>query len=343
MALGCDFNSPCLVLSNYRCVMPHADRPGLDDIGQRMTIRMHHPEGGYRDILGTLESPTSIRKRDGTVVHFAPDEIAIWRKIPPPIDRAGRGAPLSLRIREMELAANATWPAGEQVALGDWILRATGKFTMRANSALALGNPDVDLQEAIKKVIDFYEARNLTPVIHIALPTYADLDAALEDLGWQEEVTALVMVRDIEFKPLESSNPGIWESSDVPSDEWSALQDDHGVREIMLRAPAIYASLKIDGELIAVGRTANFEKWTTLTRLFVRPDYRGRGYGKDLVQYLLNEAYTRGATKALLQVNIGNTGAIQLYKNMGFKPHHTYKYRSYKPAPTQTISTHAEC
>lgn len=314
---------------------PYSDRPGIEDVGQRMTIRMHDPDGGYRDILGTLESPTTVRKRDGSVVSFDPDRIALWRKIAPRVDRAGKGSPLSLRIDEIERAASATWPATEQVALGDWVLRATGKFTMRANSALALGDPHIEMNEAINQVVEFYKERNLTPTIHIALPTYVELDALLERKGWVEKIIVHVMVEDISTVETPHTNLGVWEFSNVPSDEWIRFQKDEGTREIMVRYPAIYAGLRVDGEIVAAGRTANYEKWTVLTRLLVRSDYRGKGLGKELVIRLMEEASNAGATKALLQVDSKNAAAIGLYKKLGFTLHHAYKYRLLQPSASK--------
>jgi GNAT superfamily N-acetyltransferase len=296
-----------------------------------MTIRMHDPAGGYRDILGILETPTSIRRRDGSVVSFDPDRIALWRKIPPRVDRAGKGSPLTLRIEEIERTASATWPASEQVALGDWILRASGKFTMRANSVLALGEPHIEMHEAIDKVVEFYNKRGLTPTFHIALPTYVELDALLESKGWSEKIIVHVMVADISLGQLPRAEKYVWEFSKKLSDEWIHLQNDAGAKEIMERYPAIYAGLRINDSLVAVGRAANFEKWTVLTRLFVRPDSRGRGLGRDLITALLHEASARGATKALLQVDSKNANAIALYKKMGFTLHHAYKYRLLQP------------
>lgn len=316
--------------------MPLTDRPGIDDIGQRMTVRMHDPDGGYRDILGTLESPTTIRKRDGSVVSFDPNRIALWRKIQPRVDRAGKGSPLSLRINEIERAASATWPAAEQVPLGDWVLRATGKFTMRANSVLALGEPHIEIHEAIEKVVAFYSERNLTPTFHIALPTYVELDALLASEGWTEKIIVHVMVCDIHMGELKNEDLGVWEFSDTPSDEWIGLQKDEGAKEIMERYPAIYAGLRVGSELVVAGRAANFEKWTVLTRLFVHPDFRGKGLGKELLNQLLHQASNEGATKALLQVDSKNTAAIALYKKMGFTLHHAYKYRLLAPMPAKS-------
>lgn len=322
---------------SYRCVMsltPPSDRPCVDDIGSRMTVRMHDPEGGFRDILGILESPSTIRKRDGSVVSFDPDRVAIWRKIPPRREHAGKGSPLSLRIIEMERIASATWPAAEQVPLGDWILRASGKFTMRANSVLTLGEPGIEIEAAIEKVVAFYEERDLVPTFQIILPLQVNLDALLESKGWQEKMIVHVMVADIAIGELSDSQTGTWELSSSPSDEWIAFQQDEDVRDILERFPAIYAELRIDNQLVAAGRAAVCEDWTVLTRLLVRSDFRSRGLGRELVTRLLNESIHQGATKSLLQVDSKNTVAIALYRRMGFSLHHAYKYRYMQSAET---------
>jgi len=125
----------------------------------------------------------------------------------------------------------------------------------------------------------------------------------------------------------------------TPTDEWLSVQNDYGVEDIMKRAQSFYVGLRIDGDLVAIGRGANYEKWTTLTRLFVREDFRGRGLGRELVHRLLQEAHSRGATKALLQVSAENVTAIKLYESLGFTQHHTYLYRAYKPQ----LSTSESC
>lgn len=313
-----------------------AQAPGSNLIGQRLTLRIRLPEGGFRDIVGTLESESSIRKRDGSLVYFQPREVAIWREIVPVPDRAGKGAPLSVRIQEIELAANHTWPAKEQVQLGEWILRASGKFTKRANSVLAIGSPGTDIDMAIKGVIEFYSSRNLPPIFHIALPTYIELGNRLRNQGWHSDISVNVMVADIVevLGPWDSKggeNEYSREIVDAPSKEWISFQNDQGVSEIMNRVPARYASLRLKGSLIAVGRASNFEKWTVLTRLFVHSDYRGRGIGREFISFILQDALELGATKVALQVDGKNAEAISLYEKIGFRLHHTYEYFSYQP------------
>ncbi|MSY20335.1 MAG: GNAT family N-acetyltransferase, partial [Actinobacteria bacterium] len=133
---------------------------------------------------------------------------------------------------------------------------------------------------------------------------------------------------DISEKYPEISDEIIWETSDTPSNEWLEVQHDEPIAQIMGSYPAIYVGGRINGRLIAVGRASNFEKWTTLSRLFVSEDFRGRGIGRTCMERLLNNAREKGASKALLQVDSKNAHAITLYENLGFRFHHSYRYRA---------------
>lgn len=50
-------------------------------IGSRVSIRLHEPEGGYRDILGHLVTPYSLRKKNGELIEFSYSEIFVWKKV----------------------------------------------------------------------------------------------------------------------------------------------------------------------------------------------------------------------------------------------------------------------
>jgi len=52
-------------------------------IGKRVTIRLHDPAGGFRDIVGWLENTHALRNRHGTLIEFSHNEIFIWREVKP--------------------------------------------------------------------------------------------------------------------------------------------------------------------------------------------------------------------------------------------------------------------
>jgi len=56
--------------------------PSLTEIGKRVSIRLHDPEGGFRDLLGTLEEIDAVRKKDGSIVKFNHNLIALWKVVP---------------------------------------------------------------------------------------------------------------------------------------------------------------------------------------------------------------------------------------------------------------------
>ncbi|CAB4729635.1 unannotated protein [freshwater metagenome] len=56
--------------------------PSQNEIGKRVSIRLHDPEGGFRDLLGTLEEIDAVRKKDGSLKNFDPAAIALWKVVP---------------------------------------------------------------------------------------------------------------------------------------------------------------------------------------------------------------------------------------------------------------------
>jgi ribosomal-protein-alanine N-acetyltransferase len=57
-----------------------------------------------------------------------------------------------------------------------------------------------------------------------------------------------------------------------------------------------------------------------ITSVTVRDTYRGRGFGRRLVEYLLHEADVAGARIATLEVRVSNVRARNLYLQYGFRP-----------------------
>ncbi len=56
-----------------------------------------------------------------------------------------------------------------------------------------------------------------------------------------------------------------------------------------------------------------------LSKIYVRSDRRGRGYGKKAVQFAEKLAKVRRLKKIVLTVNKNNVNSIRAYEKMGFK------------------------
>ena len=307
--------------------------PGL--IGQRLTLRLHDPDGGYRDLVGILESPTTIRKRSGEIVEFDPQQIAIVHPIKEIATRAGNGAPLSLRIAELEALSTLTWPPREIKEMGQWRLRISDGVTYRANSVFVagpppFGEPDVAIEDAIEQVEKIYAASQLPAVFHLITPTYQEFADYLIDKGWKEKVGAAFMVCDITDSSeiagtLIEKNLTLL-NEDSPTPEFLALHNDEILEAIMNSYPARYLSICSDGITIATARMAFSDSWAIVTRLIVSESHRRQGLAELLMQACLGYSHAQGIEKMCLQVDRSNIGAQALYEKLGFRVHHTYSF-----------------
>jgi len=301
-------------------------------IGKRVTIRLREADGGFRDIVGILQSEHELINSKFQAISFSKDDIAIWREIKPLPDRAGTGSPLSLRIIELEKLSDTTWPATEIIEFGKWRLRISDGFTMRANSVLPtgagpIGEPPLALADAIEYVIKIYRDKGLTPTFTLPLPIYQELDEYLESQGWQIKVGAQFLIKDIDSIATEMFSQNDFEILDHPSQAWLGLQSDHRLENLMQRYPAKYGLIKSGESVKAVGRIATLGTWAMATRLFVAPSHRGKGLAQQLMLRLMAAAKEDGATKIGLQVDLENVAALALYDSMGFRLHHKYVYR----------------
>ena len=108
----------------------------------------------------------------------------------------------------------------------------------------------------------------------------------------------------------------------------AVVATDAGLREVFFdQEPAAKAVLAFEGEE-PVGFAVyffNFSTWLGrpglyLEDLFVKPETRGRGYGRKLLAHLAGVAQERGCGRMEWAVLDWNEPAIQFYKKLGAKP-----------------------
>ncbi len=285
------------------------------DIGKRVTIRLHD-EPGYRDIVGHLLTTTSLKNRHGEIVQFDPAQIYIWREIIDVPRTAKSGAPLSIRIYDLEKIANETWKAREEEHLDGWILRADVGVTRRANSALILSN-----ENHIDEVISWYRSRDLNPTVALVPELQDEIDQELERRGFKKLLDLDVMVKDGQEFKVDYE----YKVSLQPDSEWLAVHGDEKILPLLIKSPGKYLSMHQDGKLIAIGRTAFAEDWAIISRIWVAPEFRGEGFGRKILKALESES---GNRKLALQVATTNKEAISLYESEGYSIHHTGRFRA---------------
>jgi len=303
----------------------------LGRIGQRFSIRLRDPEGGYRDVVGHLKTATSLINRKGQEISFNPEDIFVWREILERPTLAGKGAPLTLRVLELDQICNSTWPATENLENSGWLMRAAGGVTNRANSVLPLiasleAGPLKDFSEKLSIVQEFYRHRNLPTIFQVALPTWQVLYEKLLSIGAVETLRGNTMVTDLTSdKQKIPTGIDIVKSNQLSTD-WLEVHPTPGIEKILLGCSATYLTLVKDGHTVAACRIALANEWSSITRVYVRQEYRGQGLGKAIVAAALEASFEQGATKAVLQVEASNAIAIGVYESLGFNFHHEYSY-----------------
>jgi len=313
------------------------------DVGHRVVVRrivgVSHERTLYSDALGELvdltETDLTIATEKGTL-RVPLGEVHRAKRVP-----AARRPPAA-GVVALELAANDAWPAPIQSRLGSWILRAAGNWTGRANSALAVGDPDRTLEAAIDAVELWYAAKGQRPMINTPMPLAAPVNAALDARGWTARPLVLVqsvavpaLISDVEAR---RDLPPV-ELADSPTDAWLAMVAAHkgrlpaAARHILTAVPeVVFASAQDeDGTLLAVARGAVTGpapgRWLGLSLVQTAPVARRRGLGRHLTRAVAQWALQRGAVRAYLQVEERNTAAVGLYQGLGFSTHHTYLTR----------------
>lgn len=163
-------------------------------VGDTVTLRVGTP-AGPTDLVGILlaagPDTLTVRRRDGRVVTIAVTDVAAGRVVPPgPARRIAAG--------DLQRVMARGWRAGETTLIGDWLLRAAGGFTGRANSALAVGDPGRPLPDAVAAVTRWYGERGLPARFQLpsrdATPGLADL---LDAAGWAASPATVVMTAEL--------------------------------------------------------------------------------------------------------------------------------------------------
>src|SRR3954453_15465717 len=96
-------------------------------------------------------------------------------------------------VAQLERLTARTWRGLEEEPFGDWLLRAGGGFTGRANSVLTVGRPPVPLAEAVAAVERWYAPHGLGPRAQVPLPGAEAAYAAFASAGWSRDEDVCVL------------------------------------------------------------------------------------------------------------------------------------------------------
>lgn len=311
------------------------------DVGHRVVVRRIVGISGNRplftDALGELveltETELTIATAKGTV-RVPLREVHRARRVP-----VARRPPAA-DVVALELAANEAWPAPIQSRLGQWILRAAENWTGRANSALAVGDPDRTLEEAIDAVVDWYSDHGQQALINAPMPLASVVNSALDHRGWTARPLTLLQTAPLagllEALPERRDLPPV-DLADTPGEDWYAMVADHkgplppAAHRVLTGVPgAVFAQVRdANGELVAIARgtVTGPGRWHGISLVQTTPAARRQGLARHVLRTMTRWASAHGATRAYLQVEERNAAAVGLYQRLGFVTHHTYLTR----------------
>lgn len=117
--------------------------------------------------------------------------------------------------------------------------------------------------------------------------------------------------------------------SDCQSHPWTLLQFLDGFNA---GHQGWVACREYDGREMIVGFAvvATVMDESTLLNLCVRPAFQNQGYGRMMLNFLLDQARQKNISKFLLEVRASNAAAIHLYEDLGFEK--VSERRDYYPA-----------
>jgi ribosomal protein S18 acetylase RimI-like enzyme len=286
-----------------------------------------------RDILGVLTSwgvgEIRLERADGAIETIRVDDIVTGKPVPPRASVRQR-----VPAADLQRICARGWQPPITRERGDWLLRAGGGFTGRANSALVSGDPGMDVAAALRVVIDFYRDNSLPPLAQVVAESSED--ALLGEHGWElarpGRVHALVQVASVALARRRRHGQAADVAIDAAtSDEWIARYgraqgaDPDIVRSLLASGDQV-AFARLGDPIVAIGRAVVTDDWVGLYAVEVDPARRRQGIGTAVVEALLEWAASLGARSAYLEAEPDNHEAFALYAPFGFATHHAYRY-----------------
>ncbi|MDQ0028349.1 ribosomal protein S18 acetylase RimI-like enzyme [Arthrobacter bambusae] len=242
----------------------------------------------------------------------------------------------------IEELMDRAWPAPDREDTGDWVMRAAGGVTQRANSVWPRKRAH-DHESAVRAATQWYRSRRLPLIFQVFDDERsAGLNAVLDAQRFTRQSETLIMVRA--GRSMDSLDPckADVEFLEDPSEEWLRLWwsvDGRGgdaeleiARKILESCPSVYALVRDDdGAPAAVGRLALVDGWGGIYCMATAAGHRRQGYARQVLDALLSAGSHRGVSEFWLLVMASNTAARALYDGAGFAERGRYLYRQARP------------
>lgn len=252
---------------------------------------------------------------------------------------------LGLLSQIEDAGLNASAPP-QQLWLDGWLVRFSPGKAKRARcvNAVALGRAPIEARlQACEAVLAEAGLPMIVRITPFTLPP--ELDSVLANRGLRRFDNTRVMAL-ADLSALAAQELALPPGAQVHSVGLEAFaqrigglrgsplsqRQAHGQRLLNSPVPFHAFELHMEAELVACGQFAIEGQLVGLYDVFTAPHARGRGYAGILCRHLLQQAHTRGAKHAYLQVDGDNQAARSVYQRLGFADAYAYHYRTRDPS-----------
>ncbi|NUO89616.1 MAG: GNAT family N-acetyltransferase [Dermatophilaceae bacterium] len=334
----------------------NADTPGHRltaglTIGSRVVVRYRLEEGqgaAATDFVGELVA----RNTDFLILDTRTERVKLIRAdvlaakdVPPPASRAGRPHE-RVSADDLEKLMAKGWQAVDRSGLGDWVLRASGGFTGRANSALVVGDPSLPLDRAIDFTEKWYADRDRPAIFQVhgetgfepaEQPTVAALLERGYVVGGGHESWQRVLVMtgpSAGVPPLTGQSPPVTADAQLQLDWLTAYAEQRpvvpGATEAVLTGSEGQLFLSVrdpaTNAIIGLARLAIHPGWAGIFGLWVHPGHRRTGVATTIVSAAAMVARENNMPAMYIQVSGDNEAGVAFWDDLGFTVHHEYTY-----------------
>jgi len=243
-------------------------------------------------------------------------------------------------IQYEELSMNAH-PAIKTQLYDGWILRFANGYTNRANSINPLYPSAIPIKEKINLCEEIYMSQNLTTTYKLTPSSPQIIDDVLNKKGYEVVTPTNVMVKALTATGAFKSKTTIVDKIDRAWQEnyfrLNGILDDLKIKTARaiqgnILNKTLCASIVEEDATVACGLCVIERGYAGLFDVIVDLNHRGKGFGFDICNSLLNNAAKMGAKFSYLQVVADNTPAIALYDKLCFNDCYQYWYRVKKRA-----------
>lgn len=183
-------------------------------------------------------------------------------------------------IREIEELSMNAWPTLYTKLYDGWVLRFADGYTRRANAVITIYESVIPIDEKIDFCEKEYASYNLPAIFKITNESNPEgIDVRLEERGYvRENETALRILDMSQYTRCESQ----------------------GIILDNILGTVICVSKRVSGKIVGCGFGAVERDYVGIFNIVIDKDFRGNGYGKDIMNGILRTASEKNIRTAYL-------------------------------------------